>query len=628
MTPRVPGRGREPRASRASPAPDAGDDRPERALAGHRRRSGRRALTGHRRRRHPVPGRQARSQFGRLTDRTRSGRDDAGSAGTGACVVRAGRGRHRQNSRPSARVKPPRPKFFVRHRYSRSMLLRRRLLLLFVGIVAAVLALGVFMVLTLRERDDAQQRERELSVAVERVAQLSTAYADQETGERGYVLTEGDETFLEPYDDGRAAARRLVRQLRTDPRHADAAPRARRGSPLRSPRGASQAAGPEIAARAGAATWRVPPSGSATGGARTCSTTCGARRAGSPQRVQAEEDASRESPRRHPRPAQRRLRRDRRRGGGRCRRGGMAHPAMGDAPDRRARRRGPAGARRARSTRRSGSRARRSSRRWRSTSTRCAGASANSSSSRSARARRSSRARRWCSRCGRSSSRSWVTCPTVGPSPARLRAAEGVVAGDCYDLFTTRDGGIALVVVDIAGHGATEGILALRCKEMLRTALTSGDAPGRRARHDRRDPRRHGRRGVPHRVRRRDRHHRRPGAVRERGPPACVRDRERRRSSSLEPTGPLVGLLAPGWETAEAVDAARRQPLRLHRRSHRDPQRRERVLRSRATGGAAAGRPLRRSPGGGEALHRRGRALLARRTPRRRHDRRIVSKPR
>jgi hypothetical protein len=74
--------------------------------------------------------------------------------------------------------------------------------------------------------------------------------------------------------------------------------------------------------------------------------------------------------------------------------------------------------------------------------------------------------------------------PDVGPIPegwtvaATLRAAEGVVAGDCYDLFTARSGRIALAVVDIAGHGATEGILALRCKEMLRTALTSGADPG------------------------------------------------------------------------------------------------------------------------------------------------------
>ena len=95
------------------------------------------------------------------------------------------------------------------------MLLRRRLLLLFVGIVAAVLALGVFMVLTLRERDDAQQRERQVSVAVERVAQLQTAYADQETGERGYVLSGGEGSFLDPYDNGRAAARTIVSGLRT-----------------------------------------------------------------------------------------------------------------------------------------------------------------------------------------------------------------------------------------------------------------------------------------------------------------------------------------------------------------------------------------------------------------------------
>ena len=74
--------------------------------------------------------------------------------------------------------------------------------------------------------------------------------------------------------------------------------------------------------------------------------------------------------------------------------------------------------------------------------------------------------------------------PDVGELPdgwtvaATLRAAEGVVAGDCYDLFAMRQGQLGLVVVDIAGHGATEGILALRAKEVLRTALTSGQTPG------------------------------------------------------------------------------------------------------------------------------------------------------
>ena len=96
------------------------------------------------------------------------------------------------------------------------MLLRRRLLLLFVGIVAGVLVLGSWMALTLRERDDAQQRERRLSVSLERVARLSTAYADQETGERGYVLSGGVGSYLEPYENGRATAKRLVSQLGAD----------------------------------------------------------------------------------------------------------------------------------------------------------------------------------------------------------------------------------------------------------------------------------------------------------------------------------------------------------------------------------------------------------------------------
>ena len=74
--------------------------------------------------------------------------------------------------------------------------------------------------------------------------------------------------------------------------------------------------------------------------------------------------------------------------------------------------------------------------------------------------------------------------PEVGELPegwtiaAQLRAAEGVAAGDCYDLVRLRGGGLGLIVVDIAGHGATEGILALRCKELLRASLAADVAPG------------------------------------------------------------------------------------------------------------------------------------------------------
>jgi sigma-B regulation protein RsbU (phosphoserine phosphatase) len=58
-----------------------------------------------------------------------------------------------------------------------------------------------------------------------------------------------------------------------------------------------------------------------------------------------------------------------------------------------------------------------------------------------------------------------------------VHAAEGVVAGDCYDVINLRPSGLGLVVVDISGHGAVSGILALRCKELLRAGLREGLPP-------------------------------------------------------------------------------------------------------------------------------------------------------
>ncbi len=83
------------------------------------------------------------------------------------------------------------------------MLLRRRLLLLFVAMLIGVLALGVVTAIVIRARDDAQARERVLEVATERVAQLAAAYSDEESGERGFVIT-GEDTFLAPYTAERA----------------------------------------------------------------------------------------------------------------------------------------------------------------------------------------------------------------------------------------------------------------------------------------------------------------------------------------------------------------------------------------------------------------------------------------
>jgi serine phosphatase RsbU (regulator of sigma subunit) len=60
---------------------------------------------------------------------------------------------------------------------------------------------------------------------------------------------------------------------------------------------------------------------------------------------------------------------------------------------------------------------------------------------------------------------------------AQLQPAEGVVAGDCYDVINLPPSGLGLVVVDISGHGAVSGILALRCKELLRAGLRDGFEP-------------------------------------------------------------------------------------------------------------------------------------------------------
>lgn len=61
---------------------------------------------------------------------------------------------------------------------------------------------------------------------------------------------------------------------------------------------------------------------------------------------------------------------------------------------------------------------------------------------------------------------------------AGLRPAEGLVAGDCYDVGLLTPSTIGLVVLDIAGHGALSAVSALRCKDLLKAGLRSGMAPG------------------------------------------------------------------------------------------------------------------------------------------------------
>jgi serine phosphatase RsbU (regulator of sigma subunit) len=67
--------------------------------------------------------------------------------------------------------------------------------------------------------------------------------------------------------------------------------------------------------------------------------------------------------------------------------------------------------------------------------------------------------------------------PAGWTAAAQLQPAEGVVAGDCYDVIQLQPSRLGLVVVDISGHGAISGILALRCKELLRAGLRDGFEP-------------------------------------------------------------------------------------------------------------------------------------------------------
>jgi len=59
-----------------------------------------------------------------------------------------------------------------------------------------------------------------------------------------------------------------------------------------------------------------------------------------------------------------------------------------------------------------------------------------------------------------------------------LRPAEGVLAGDCYDVFALSDSVVGLVVLDIVGHGAEVALTALKAKEMIVGSLRSGAEPG------------------------------------------------------------------------------------------------------------------------------------------------------
>jgi serine phosphatase RsbU (regulator of sigma subunit)/CHASE3 domain sensor protein len=80
----------------------------------------------------------------------------------------------------------------------------------FVGLVVFAVGLAALMV---RAWDRAVERRGQLRVAAAEVADLRLAYSDQETGVRGYLLA-GDPAFLQPYYSGRELAETMDRRLR------------------------------------------------------------------------------------------------------------------------------------------------------------------------------------------------------------------------------------------------------------------------------------------------------------------------------------------------------------------------------------------------------------------------------
>ncbi|MGZ4728693.1 MAG: PP2C family protein-serine/threonine phosphatase [Acidimicrobiales bacterium] len=59
----------------------------------------------------------------------------------------------------------------------------------------------------------------------------------------------------------------------------------------------------------------------------------------------------------------------------------------------------------------------------------------------------------------------------------RVLAAEGLLAGDFYDLIEMPAGRFAMVVADVSGHGHHAGILAIKVKYLLQAALQFGLGP-------------------------------------------------------------------------------------------------------------------------------------------------------
>jgi len=124
--------------------------------------------------------------------------------------------------------------------------------LIWICLGAITMALIISTAFSMLERGYVTQAmvrlSRRVLPAQEQVAALNTAYVDQETGQRGFMLT-ADQAFLTPYNAGKAQADRLVAQIRATLAGDDEANRRLDAVVVAGTNWMTQAAEPQIAAR-------------------------------------------------------------------------------------------------------------------------------------------------------------------------------------------------------------------------------------------------------------------------------------------------------------------------------------------------------------------------------------------
>src|SRR5689334_17470012 len=83
----------------------------------------------------------------------------------------------------------------------------KRLVVLFVALIALVIGRGVMLMMSLSELEARQAAVERSDAFGAMLADYVSQLKDAETGQRGYVLT-GDQSYLEPYRDAIQAIRR------------------------------------------------------------------------------------------------------------------------------------------------------------------------------------------------------------------------------------------------------------------------------------------------------------------------------------------------------------------------------------------------------------------------------------